>query len=30
LIGQSIVGLLEQAEQTFTGTSVLWLGESRL
>ncbi|MBO0866643.1 MAG: signal peptide peptidase SppA, partial [Mycobacterium sp.] len=29
LIGQSIVGLLEQAEQTFTGASVLWLGESR-
>lgn len=29
LIGQSVVGLLEQAERTFTGASVLWLGESR-
>lgn len=30
LIGQSVVGLLNQAERTLTGASVLWLGESRL
>jgi protease-4 len=29
LIGQSIAGIIEQAERTFTGVSVLWLGESR-
>jgi hypothetical protein len=29
LIGQSLAGLIEQAEKTFTGASVLWLGESR-
>jgi protease-4 len=29
LIGQSVVGLLDQVERAFTGTSALWLGESR-
>jgi protease-4 len=29
LIGQSVVGIIEQAERTFSGASVLWLGESR-
>lgn len=29
LIGQSVAGLLDQVERTFTGTSALWLGESR-
>jgi protease IV len=29
-IGQSVVGIVEQAERTFSGVSVLWLGESRL
>ncbi len=30
LIGQSVAGIVEQAERTLTGASVLWLGESRL
>jgi protease-4 len=30
VIGQSLVALLDQAERTFTGASVLWLGDSRL
>jgi protease IV len=30
LIGQSVVGIVQQAERTFSGVSVLWLGESRL
>jgi protease IV len=29
LIGQSVVGIIEQAERTLSGASVLWLGESR-
>ncbi|BBZ10415.1 signal peptide peptidase SppA [Mycobacterium branderi] len=29
LIVQSVAGLVDQVERTFTGTSVLWLGESR-
>ena len=29
LIVQSVVGVIEQAERTLTGASVLWLGESR-
>ncbi|MBV8863645.1 MAG: signal peptide peptidase SppA, partial [Mycobacterium sp.] len=29
LIGQSVAGIIEQAERTFSGASVLWLGESR-
>jgi len=29
LIIQSVVGVIEQAERTLTGASVLWLGESR-
>ncbi|ORW02553.1 signal peptide peptidase SppA [Mycobacterium kyorinense] len=29
LIAQSVVGLLDQVERTFTGTSAVWLGESR-
>ncbi len=29
LLGRSLVSVLEQAERTFTGASVLWLGESR-
>jgi len=29
LITQSVVGIIEQAERSFTGASVLWLGESR-
>jgi protease-4 len=29
LIGQSLAGIIEQAQRTFTGASVLWLGESR-
>jgi len=28
LIGQSVVGIIEQAERTLSGASVLWLGES--
>jgi protease IV len=30
LLGRALVGIVEQAEQTVTGASVLWLGESRL
>lgn len=30
LIGQSIAAVIDQAERTFTGVSVLWLGETRL
>jgi protease-4 len=30
LLGQSIVAVVDQVERTFTGASVLWLGESRL
>lgn len=30
LVAQSLVGLLDQAERTLTGASVLWLGEPRL
>ena len=30
LLGQSIVAILDEVERTFTGASVLWLGESRL
>jgi protease IV len=29
LIAQSVVGIIEQAERTLSGASVLWLGESR-
>ncbi len=29
LLAQSVTGLVDQVERTFTGTSVLWLGESR-
>lgn len=29
LIVQSVTGLVDRVERTFTGTSVLWLGESR-
>jgi protease-4 len=29
LVSQSVVGIVEQAERTFSGASVLWLGESR-
>jgi protease IV len=29
VIGQSIAGIIEQAERTLSGASVLWLGESR-
>jgi protease-4 len=29
LITQSVVGIIEQAERSLTGASVLWLGESR-
>jgi protease-4 len=29
LIGQSLAGVIEQAERTLSGASVLWLGESR-
>jgi protease IV len=29
LITQSVVGIIEQAERSFTGASALWLGESR-
>ncbi|HUB54310.1 MAG TPA: signal peptide peptidase SppA [Mycobacterium sp.] len=29
LIGQSLAGIIEQAERTLSGASVLWLGESR-
>jgi protease IV len=29
LIGQSVAGIVEQAERTLSGASVLWLGESR-
>jgi protease-4 len=29
LIGQSVAGIIEQAERTLSGVSVLWLGESR-
>src|SRR5271156_3434616 len=29
LITQSVVGIIEQAERSFTGVSALWLGESR-
>ncbi len=29
LISQSVVGIIEQAERTLSGASVLWLGESR-
>ncbi|MBV9321571.1 MAG: signal peptide peptidase SppA, partial [Mycobacterium sp.] len=30
LLGRSLVAILDQVERTFTGASVLWLGESRL
>lgn len=30
LLARSIVGIVEQVEQTLSGASVLWLGESRL
>jgi protease-4 len=30
LLGHALVGIIEQVEQTVTGASVLWLGESRL
>jgi protease-4 len=30
LIAQSVAGIIEQTERTFTGVSVLWLGETRL
>jgi protease IV len=30
LLSQSVVGIVEQAERTLSGASVLWLGESRL
>src|SRR5580693_7054498 len=29
LIGQSVAGIIEQAERTLSGASVLWVGESR-
>ncbi|MBV8964785.1 MAG: signal peptide peptidase SppA, partial [Mycobacteriaceae bacterium] len=29
LLGRSVAGLFDQAERTFTGASVLWLGENR-
>jgi protease IV len=29
LIGQSVAGIIEQAERTLSGASALWLGESR-
>ena len=29
LITQSVVGIIEQAERSLTGASVLWMGESR-
>ena len=29
LITQSVVGIIEQAERSFTGASALWMGESR-
>jgi protease-4 len=29
LLGRAIVGIIDQVEQTMTGASVLWLGESR-
>jgi protease-4 len=29
LIGQSLAGVIEQAERTLSGASALWLGESR-
>jgi protease IV len=29
LLGRALVGIVEQVEQTVTGASVLWLGESR-
>jgi protease IV len=29
LIGQSVAGIIEQAERTLSGVSALWLGESR-
>jgi len=29
LITQSVVGIIEQAERSFTGASALWVGESR-
>jgi protease-4 len=29
LIAQSVVGIIEQAERSLTGASVLWMGESR-
>jgi protease-4 len=29
LLAQSVTGLVDQVERTFTGASVLWLGESR-
>jgi protease-4 len=29
LIAQSVVGIIEQAERSLTGASVLWVGESR-
>ena len=29
LLGRSVVGILEQVEQTLSGASVLWLGQSR-
>ncbi|GFG73097.1 signal peptide peptidase SppA [Mycobacterium botniense] len=30
LLSRAVAGMIEQAEQTFTGTSALWLGDSRL
>jgi protease-4 len=30
LISQSVIGIVQQAERTLSGASVLWLGESRL
>jgi protease IV len=30
LLGRALAGIVEQVEQTVTGASVLWLGESRL
>jgi protease-4 len=29
LIAQSVVGIIERAERSLTGASVLWVGESR-
>ena len=29
LLGRSVAEVIDQAERTFTGTSVLWLGPSR-